>query len=416
MLVPKLRFKREDGTSYPDIESLMLGERFTFKNGINASREAFRAEGIQCIGVSDVVKCLPITSKNVKGTVAISEEEIKKNIVNYGDILFQRSSETKEDIGYASVYYDKTPAVYNGFVICAKPDKLFYAPIYLHYALQHSRIRKQTVTLGAGTGQHYNIGQEGLARIKVIIPCLEEQQKIAEFLSEVDEVIMQSEAEVQKLEQQKRAAMQKIFSQEICFRREDGEAYPKWKEKQLGLIGKATSGSGFSEKYQGYKDLPIPFYKVSDMNNAGNEIIMSNSNNYVSEELLSTMRLKACHRNSIIFAKVGAALLLDRKRIAISPFLVDNNMMIFTPNNENVLEYVYYWFTNTRLSKYAQVGALPSFNAGDIESITIPLPHIEEQQKIADFLSAYDEAICFARQELEKWKELKKGLLQQMFV
>ena len=71
MLVPKLRFKREDGTSYPDIESLMLGERFTFKNGINASREAFRAEGIQCIGVSDVVKCLPITAKNVKGTVAI---------------------------------------------------------------------------------------------------------------------------------------------------------------------------------------------------------------------------------------------------------------------------------------------------------------------------------------------------------
>ena len=201
----------------------------------------------------------------------------------------------------------------------------------------------------------------------------------------------------------------------LRFKREDGTDYPEWEEKKLGAIGKAIIGSGFSKKYQGHKDLPIPFYKVSDMNNVGNEIVMNNSNNYVSEELLLKMGLKACQQNAIIFAKVGAALMLDRKRIANKPFLVDNNMMIFMPNENNELRYIYHWLTSIRLSKYAQIGALPSFNASDIEYVIIPLPCLEEQQKIANFLSNVDEVIAQSEAEVANLQHQKKAAMQKIF-
>lgn len=408
MLAPKLRFKREDGESYSEWNKEKWSSLGEFVGSGTLSKSDLSDTGTPCILYGE----LYTKYGEIAHTIYSKTNAEAHTFSKADDVILPKSGEIPEDISTATcIPYDNV-SLGGDLIVFRHNEKVIGS--YLSYLISN-RAKKSIASIAQGKSV-VHINEKSLSKIELPYPGIEEQQKIANFLSNVDKVIMQSEAEVVNLEQQKKAAMQKIFSQEICFRREDGEAYPKWKEKQLGLIGKATSGSGFSEKYQGHKDLPIPFYKVSDMNNAGNEIIMSNSNNYVSEELLSTMRLKACHRNSIIFAKVGAALLLDRKRIAISPFLVDNNMMIFTPNNENVLEYVYYWFTNTRLSKYAQVGALPSFNAGDIESITIPLPHIEEQQKIADFLSAYDEVISYAKQELEKWKELKKGLLQQMFV
>lgn len=415
MLVPKLRFKREGGTSYPDIESLMLGERFTFKNGINASREAFRAEGIQCIGVSDVVKCLPITAKNVKGTVAISEEEIKKNIVNYGDILFQRSSETKEDIGHASVYYDKTPAVYNGFVICAKPDKLFYAPIYLHYALQHSRIRKQTVTLGAGTGQHYNIGQEGLARIKVIIPCLEEQQKIAEFLSEVDEVIMQSESEVSNLGRQKKAAMQKIFSLESRFLDSNGHNYPIWEEMKFAdLYEEASEGSTPSTSVKDYYDNgSIPFVKIEDTVNK----YINNVNTYITDKGLRSCSAWLIPKNSVIFTN-GAT--IGNVAINTIPVTTKQGILGIIPKTFVTSEFLYYLLSDSNFQhevyRRQAKGTFATIILKSLNEISVKIPCLEEQNKITGFLSAYDEAVSYAKQELEKWKELKKGLLQQMFI
>ena len=384
-----------------------LGERFTFKNGINASREAFRAEGIHCIGVSDVYKCLPITAENVIGTVAISDDEIEKNKVGYGDILFQRSSETKEDIGHASVYFDNTTSVYNGFVICAKPDELFYDPLYLHYSLQNTRVRKQTITLGAGSGQHYNIGQEGLAQIKAVFPCLEEQQRISDLVFSVDKVIAQSEAEVQNLEQQKKAAMQKIFSQEVRFKREDGTDFPEWEEKKLHqlvkpndkvpveiskyrkiTIGLRLKGVSFAEMTREMAD-KRPFYLRKE-----GEIIVGKQNYFNGSIALITKEFN----NTIC----------------------SNAIMSFMPNDSVITFFLLSAISNDKYLKEREYMAngtgQKELSEKDFLNFSVAIPCLEEQQKIADFLSAYDEAISYAKQELDKWKELKKGLLQQMFV
>lgn len=416
MLVPKLRYKREDGTEYSEWKSMPLGERFTFKNGINASREAFRAEGIHCIGVSDVYKCLPITAENVIGTVAISDDEIEKNKVGYGDILFQRSSETKEDIGHASLYFDNTTSVCNGFVICAKPDELFYDPLYLHYSLQNTRVRKQTITLGAGSGQHYNIGQEGLAQIKAVFPCLEEQEKIADFIYSIDEAIAQSEAEVQNLEQQKKAAMQKIFSQEVRFRREDGTDYPEWKEKALSDISEFITKGTTPKKYS--ENGGINFVQINSIvDGAINtdkclRIDEETHNGFLSRSVL--------FENDILCSIAGALGVIAVVNKDVLPANTNQALAIIRLNEGCNHRYIAFALSSYVMEKYIKqcktVGAQPNLSLAQIRDMIVPFPCLKEQQKIADFLSAYDEAISYAKQELDKWKELKKGLLQQMFV
>lgn len=96
---------------------------------------------------------------------------------------------------------------------------------------------------------------------------------------------------------------------------------------------------------------------------------MQQSNNYVSQSTAKKLRVRPFSENAIVFAKVGAAISHERKRIALSPFLIDNNMMAFTPKQKEDLEFIYHLFQKIKLSKYSQVGALPSYNASDILDI-----------------------------------------------
>lgn len=251
-----------------------------------------------------------------------------------------------------------------------------------------------------------------LHQIKINIPSLPEQEKIASFLSKVDEKIEKLERNKELWEEYKKGVMQKIFSREIRFKDDEGQEFCEWEEKRLGEVGKFVSGKGFPEKEQGGLE-GIPFYKVSDMNLPENKIEMNISNNYVTNNQISKLKLNVTKKKSIIFAKVGAAIFLERKRIAEN-YIIDNNMMGYIPKGN--LDFFIQLFMKIRLSKMAQVGALPSYNSSDIGSIKIKLPSLPEQEKISNFLSNLDTKIDVLEREIERNKEFKKGLLQQMFV
>lgn len=183
-----------------------------------------------------------------------------------------------------------------------------------------------------------------------------------------------------------------------------------WSIKKLGDAGTFYSGCAFPDKEQG-GTVGMPFYKVSDMNAASNANIMQVANNYVSTEQIKRLKYKTIKGPAILFAKVGAAIFLERKRIAEN-FLIDNNMMAFVPNES--IAYTKLLFDTIRLSKYVQVGALPSYNASDLKSIKILLPPLPEQEKIARILSCWDEAIEQMQNLIAEKKELKRGLMQQL--
>ena len=191
--VPNLRFPEFEG----EWEEHYLSDYLDFKNGLNPKPERF-GKGIRFISVMDILNNAVITNDCIRASVDVSEEELLSFCVENGDILFQRSSETLEDVGRANVYMDNKPAVFGGFVIRGK-KKAEYNPLFFRYLLASPFARKKIIPMGAGA-QHFNIGQEGLNKVKLHFALLDEQKKIARLLSLLDERIAIQNKIIEKLE------------------------------------------------------------------------------------------------------------------------------------------------------------------------------------------------------------------------
>ncbi|HEM3555820.1 TPA: restriction endonuclease subunit S [Streptococcus suis] len=162
----------------------------------------------------------------------------------------------------------------------------------------------------------------------------------------------------------------------------------------MGEVGYAKSGVGFPEKEQG-GTTGIPFFKVSDMNTNGNENELVVANNYVTDEQISKRKWRVITEvPAIFFAKVGAAVMLNRKRLIRHPFLLDNNTMAYVFNHiQWETNFGKILFETIDLTQLTQVGALPSYNSSDVENINISLPTLPEQEAIGSFFSDLDQLI-----------------------
>ena len=192
-LVPALRFPEFT----EEWEEHYLAEYLDFKNGLNPSANKF-GSGIKFISVMDILNNDFITYDCIRTSVEITPEEQVAFAVEKGDMLFQRSSETLEDVGRANVYMDDRPAVFGGFVIRGK-KKAEYNPMFFRYLLASPYARKKVIPMGAGA-QHFNIGQDGLSKVKLHFPILQEQQKIADLLRLINERISTQNKIIEKLE------------------------------------------------------------------------------------------------------------------------------------------------------------------------------------------------------------------------
>ena len=191
--VPALRFPEFT----EEWEEHYLAEYLDFKNGLNPSANKF-GSGIKFISVMDILNNDFITYDCIRTSVEITPEEQVAFAVEKGDMLFQRSSETLEDVGRANVYMDDRPAVFGGFVIRGKKTAE-YNPMFFRYLLASPYARKKVIPMGAGA-QHFNIGQDGLSKVKLHFPILQEQQKIADLLRLINERISTQNKIIEKLE------------------------------------------------------------------------------------------------------------------------------------------------------------------------------------------------------------------------
>jgi type I restriction enzyme S subunit len=189
-----------------------------------------------------------------------------------------------------------------------------------------------------------------------------------------------------------------------------------WEQRKLGEIGYCKSGFGFPDKEQG-GHIGIPFFKVSDMNTVGNEKIMEVSNNYVTFQQIHNNNWKIIKDvPAIFFAKVGAAVLLNRKRLIMRDFLLDNNTMAYSINKDNWDEnFCFSIFEGINLVSLVQVGALPSYNGNQVENIEVKVPKITEQTKIGNLFKNLDNIIALHQRKYEKLQNVKKALLEKMF-
>lgn len=282
---------------------------------------------------------------------------------------------------------------------------------YKHYFIagKLNKFLARVINTGVRNDGLLNLNVTDFFDVPVAAPPIKEQQKIASILSTWDKAIELKEKLIEQKKQQKKGLMQKLLTGEVRLPGFKG----KWKEVRIKDLGTLKGGSAFPEKYQNVISGKYPFFKVSDMNNEENEKYMLNANNYINEEIRSEIKATIIPKNSIIFAKVGAALLLERKRILKYDSCIDNNMMALIVKENIDFNYVYYLLLNMKLSRFSNVGALPSLNSNDVYSLKCRLPmDYDEQKAVAELLSLFDKEIDLLQNELIQIKQQKKGLMQ----
>ena len=168
-------------------EQRKLGELLLFQNGFNGSSESF-GSGIPLISVIDVLDDKFITHETVRGKARLNCEEASRYCVEYGDVLFQRSSENQEDAGTSNVYLDQhVSSAFGGFVIRGKKVGE-YNPIFIKYLLGSPFIREQ-ITHRAQGAQHINVSQDTLADVVLLMPSMREQEAVGLVFLHLDNLI-----------------------------------------------------------------------------------------------------------------------------------------------------------------------------------------------------------------------------------
>ena len=247
----------------------------------------------------------------------------------------------------------------------------------------------------------------------------QEQNKIGELFTNLDNLITLHQRKCDNLINVKKSLLEKMFPKnssnipEIRFK----GFTDVWEQRKLGEVGYAKSGQGFPDAEQG-GTRGIPFYKVSDMNITGNENELITANNYVTLEQINKNHWNIINDvPAIFFAKVGAAVMLNRKRLCRKSFLLDNNTMayMFDKSKWNY-NFGKTLFDTIDLTLLAQIGAIPSYNASDVENIEILMPHLKEQEKIGKLFTNLDNLITLHQRKLEKLRNIKKSMLDKMFV
>lgn len=382
---PMLRFKADDGSDFPGWEEMTLGD----VGSVAMCKRVFKEQTHE---VGDV----PFFKIGTFGDVPdayISQslfDELKSKYAypKVGTILLSASGTIGRQVEYngEDAYYQDSNIVWleHDDTVLDSYLKQFYSVVKWQ-GLEGSTIKRL-----------YN---KTILDTPFYRPSLPEQRKIADLLSAVDDVIAAQEAEVAAWEKRKKGVMQKLFSQEVRFKADDGSDFPDWEEKTLGDICMYERQRSEGANFVGTENMLKDFGGVTfDNSNADG----SGTLYHPGDTLTSNIR-----------PYLKKAWLADRKGTC------STDVLVFHPTSVEP-GYLYWLIASDAFVRYVMSAAkgskMPRGDKKHIMEMPLLLPNKDEQRKIDDCLSSLNDVIIKAKNELAKWQELKKGLLQQMFV
>ncbi|WP_157892176.1 MULTISPECIES: restriction endonuclease subunit S [Frankia] len=187
----------------------------------------------------------------------------------------------------------------------------------------------------------------------------------------------------------------------------------QWTTTSLGSIVTFWPGYAFPEVEQGKISGDIPFFKVGDMSRPGNDVALNSAEHYVTSRTCRFFGWKPCPAGAVAFAKVGAALLKNRRRLITQDTLLDNNMLAVAPRPGISSRYLYWLMQTIDFSRFVQDGAVPSVNQNQIGSYKVAIAPLSEQQKITEVLDTVDEAVRSTERLIAKLYIERAGIIQE---
>ncbi|MGO2117433.1 MAG: restriction endonuclease subunit S [Fusobacterium sp.] len=405
--VPKLRFSEFTG----EWEEKKLGdtarkEKYSFTGGPFGSDlkvSDYVTDGVRIIQLQNIGdgffnnECKIYTSEE-------KADQLKSSNIYPGDIIISKMGNPVARAAIILNYENRYVMASDGIRLAVNKNK-FNAHFILEI-INNEKFRKEAISKSTGTTR-LRIGLPILKNIKILLPSLPEQEKIADFLTLFDKEMELEEKKLELLKENKKGYMQKIFNQEIRFKDEFGNDYPQWEEKKLGEV-----------LIQGSKQ------KVKNISDYNKLTIKLNLKGLIK----SKPTRKMADRRPFYIRKKGEIIIGKQNyfngSIAIvseefDGFICSNAIMSFKVKKDNI-EYIYNYISqNNYLEKYkflANGTGQKELSEKDFLNFKMILPSLPEQEKITNFLSMADEGIELMENKIEKLKEIKKGLLQQMFI
>jgi type I restriction enzyme S subunit len=270
-------------------------------------------------------------------------------------------------------------------------------------------LKGNRIKLLAGNQAVPLINKKEFSKFKFYFPQLPEQQKIASFLTEVDTKLSQLSKKKALLENYKKGVMQKIFSQELRFKDDDGNDYGDWEEKKLGEVGRIVTGKTPSTTDKELWNGNIQFVTPTDINEDSKYQIET------KRTVQNIGKLKLLPEKSIMYTCIAS---IGKMALSVQPCITNQQINSLIPNKEFDNEFIYYVLLKmTPKIKSSQTNTtLPIINKTEFSKFKIPYPCLEEQTKIANFFSELDTKIEVLSTSIENTQTFKKGLLQQLFV
>lgn len=386
---PKLRFPEFSG----EWEEKRLSDFMTRLTRKNSNNESSRALTISSVdGLIDQGEFFKkqIASKDTSGYYLLKK----------GDFAYNKSYSVGYDYGSIKRLDRYEDGVVSTLYICMSLTSDTNSDYLTHYfdSMKWNKSVSEISAEGARNHGLLNIPTESFFQTKHYLPpALVEQQKIADFLSNVDSIITAETKILNTLQKKKKALMQKLFTQQLRFKSNDGTDFPAWEEKKVIDFAKVDTGANNTQDK--VEDGPYPFYVRSP--------IIYRSNKYIFDFPEAVLTVGDGVGTGKVFHYVQGKFDCHQRVYVIHDF-------------ENVLgKYFYFYFSEKFYARVKPMSAKNSVDSVRREMITdmkIPIPCKAEQQKIADCLSSMDSLIQTQQNVVTTWQQRKKALLQQMFV
>lgn len=402
---PEIRFKNDDGNNYPNWEDKKLDNVFKFYKGKGISKIELSEEGIPCIIYGE----LYTKYREVIGVVK-SKTNIKKELLfmsEIGDILIPSSGETQKDIATASTVMEKNVAL-GGDINILRSKETINSP-YVSYYLKHIKnIEISKLSQGNSVVHLYS---KQLSNLKIEIPSLEEQQKIGDFFMLLDKRIEQQEQKIALLKDYKKAMMQKIFSQKIRFKDDNGNDYPDWEEKKLGEIVYRNSKKNKDQKYTLIQSI-------------SNKYGFVNQEDYFEDRRVGSLDVS----NYYVINNGCFAYNPSRIDVGSLAYKNDNDISIISPlyvsfkgnakhiNDKFLLGWLFSHKFVGKLGRLFEGSVRNTLSYENLSTIDIETPCIAEQEKIALFLEVINDSIENQKELLDEIIKEKTALLNKMFI
>ena len=401
---PTLRFPEFKG----EWEKKKFNEIFIFSTGKSIKQnEASPEFETPCVRYGELYHLYDEVITEVINKTNLDKSELTFSQGN--EILLPSAGEDPMDIGSASALTIKNVAIGRTINVLRPLMTNVYSQIYVAYHINH-KLKKDISKLAKGVSIS-NVYNSDLKTLKITLPTLPEQQKIATFLTAADEKLQALKQKKSLLEQYKKGVMQQIFSQELRFAADNGNAFADWEEKKLGEVLIKNSKKNKNQEFKLVQSVSNKRGFVNQDEYFEDRVIASKdlSNYYVIQKGDFAYNPSRIDVGSLAYK-------FDDKSSVISPLYISFKANKDYLNDAFLLE----WFSTqqfTRQMNSSFEGSVRNtLSYESLRKIQLFYPCLEEQTKIASFLSTIDEKINHCQAQITNTQVWKRGLLQKMFV